>query len=62
VAGGGRLTVTIYGHLSHKKRVEVSSVIDKVIPFEEIRQVDPNLERARRRLKSREIPDMWPFI
>ncbi|HPU49898.1 MAG TPA: VanW family protein [Syntrophomonadaceae bacterium] len=56
VAGGGRLTVTIYGHLSHKKRVEVSSVIDKVIPFEEIRQVDPNLEPGQEKIEVKGNP------
>lgn len=55
-AGGGRLTVTIYGHLSNKKRVEVSSVIDKVIPFEEIRQEDPSLPPGKEKIEVKGFP------
>lgn len=54
--GGGRLTVTLYGHLSNKKRVEVSSVIDKVIPFQEIRQENPALQPGEEKIEVKGFP------
>jgi hypothetical protein len=54
--GSGKLTITLYGHLSNKKRVELSSVIDKVIPFEEIRQEDPALNPGEEKVEHKGFP------
>jgi vancomycin resistance protein YoaR len=54
--GGGKLTITLYGHLSNKKRIELSSVIDKVIPFEEIRQEDPALNPGEEKVEHKGFP------
>lgn len=54
--GGGKLTVTVYGHLSNKKRIELSSVIDKVIPFSEVREIDPQLAAGEEKIDHNGIP------
>lgn len=54
--GSGKLTVNLYGHLSNKKRIELSSVIDKVIPFEEIRQEDSNLNPGEEKIDHKGFP------
>jgi vancomycin resistance protein YoaR len=54
--GGGQLTVTIYGHLSNKKRIELTSVVDKVIPFQEIRQEDLTLNPGEEKIDQKGFP------
>lgn len=56
VTGGGQLTVTVYGHLSNKMRIELSTVIDKVIPFGEDREVKPELAPEEEQLDHKGIP------
>jgi len=43
VAGGGKLTITLYGNLAFKKNVKLSYVIDQVIPFQEVRELKPDM-------------------
>jgi vancomycin resistance protein YoaR len=43
IAAGGKLTITIYGNLAYKKNVKLSYVIDQVIPFQEIRELKPDM-------------------
>lgn len=54
--GGGQITATIYGHLSNKKRIELTSVVDKVIPFEEIRQEDLTLSPGEEKIDHKGFP------
>lgn len=54
--GSGQITATIYGHLSNKKRIELTSVIDKVIPFEEIRQEDLTLDPGEEKIDHKGFP------
>jgi len=42
-AGGGGLTVSIYGHLNYKKNVSVTNVVDRVINFTEITEVKEDI-------------------
>lgn len=56
VTGGGRLSVTVYGHLSYKKRIELSNAIDKVIPFSEVREPDPTLAPGAEKVDHAGIP------
>lgn len=44
LAGGGKLTITIYGNLAYKKNIKLSHVIDQVIPFQEIRELKTDME------------------
>lgn len=55
-AGGGRLTVNIYGHLNYKKNVKVSHVIDQVINFTEIRKADEKLQPGEEKIDHKGIP------
>lgn len=56
VAGGGGLTITIYGHLSNKKNITLEHYIDQVIPFQEIREKDPTLAPGEERIETKGMP------
>lgn len=56
VTGGGRLSVTVYGHLSYRKRIELSNAIDKVIPFNEVREPDSTLAPGAEKVDHAGIP------
>lgn len=43
VTSGGTLTVNIYGDLTHKQKIALSSVVDGVTPFKEVHLVDNTL-------------------
>ena len=60
VAGGGGLTITIYGHLSNKKNITLEHYIDQVIPFQEIREKDPTLAPGEERIETRMPQFMQP--
>ncbi|HCF50253.1 MAG TPA: hypothetical protein DER60_08225 [Syntrophomonas sp.] len=56
VAGGGKLTITLYGNLAFKKNVKLSYVIDQVIPFQEIRELKPDMEPGTEKLDHNGTP------
>ncbi len=56
VAGGGGLTITIYGHLSNKKNITLEHFIDQVIPFREIREKSPNLAPGEEKVETKGMP------
>jgi len=56
VADGGKLTVNIYGHLSHKKKIETSHVVDQIIPFEYLEEIDPELQAGESRIDHAGFP------
>lgn len=56
VAGEGRLTVNIYGNLDYKKKVELSHVIDEVIGFKEVQEIDNNLKPGEKRVDHEGFP------
>jgi vancomycin resistance protein YoaR len=55
-AGGGKLTISIYGNLAYKKRVKLSYVIDEVIPFQEVRELRPDLAPGETRVDHNGVP------
>jgi len=55
-AGGGKLTVTIYGHLEYKKNIQTKSVVDEVIPFAYLEEVDPELAEGETRIDHEGFP------
>ncbi|NLX89220.1 MAG: hypothetical protein GXZ09_07440 [Syntrophomonadaceae bacterium] len=50
LAGGGKLTITIYGNLAYKKNIKLSYVIDQVIPFQEVRELKPDMQPGTEKL------------
>lgn len=42
-AGGGKVTMKIYGNLKHRQNIRVSHIVDQVIDFEEIRETKEDL-------------------
>ncbi len=50
-AGGGRLTVRIYGPASFKQHVRVERVVDKVIPFVTVEVPDNTLAPGEKKVK-----------
>lgn len=55
-AGGGKLTVNVYGHLDYKKNIKLSHIVDRVINFEEITEVDQNLQQGEVKIDHKGIP------
>ncbi|MDD3852545.1 MAG: VanW family protein [Syntrophomonadaceae bacterium] len=55
-AGGGGLTITIFGHLSNKKNITLEHYIDQVIPFREIREKDPTLAPGEEIVETKGMP------
>lgn len=43
IASGGSLTMTIYGNIKFKHNIQLSHVVDQFIPFETIREFNPDL-------------------
>lgn len=56
VAGGGKLTVSIYGNLADKKRIELSYVIDQVIPFAEVEEIRADMDPGEIKVDHEGIP------
>ena len=50
IAGGGNLTVTIYGDTNFKQKIEVSNIIDQSTPFETVTLVDETLQPGQTKL------------
>ena len=50
VAGGGYLTVNIYGDLTFKKKIVISNIIDQTIAFQTVTQVDPTLKAGEQKV------------
>jgi len=49
-AQAGKLTMTIYGNLTEKRNIHLSTIVDRVIPFKEIRENDPSLNPGQEKL------------
>ena len=43
-ASGGRLTISIYGNLKYKKKIEISNIIDQTLDFTTLIEQDPTLK------------------
>ncbi len=56
VAGAGKLTINIYGHLDYLQNIQLSHVVDKVIGFKEIREVDLSLEPGKEKIDHEGFP------
>jgi Uncharacterized vancomycin resistance protein len=50
IVGGGRLTISIYGNLQYKKRIELSSTVDQAFPFTTVVEQDPALKSGEERV------------
>lgn len=48
--GGGRLTISIYGNLQYKKKIELSSIVDQTFPFTTVVEKDPTLQPGEERV------------
>lgn len=55
-AGGGQLTVTIYGHADYKKNIKLSYVIDQTTDFQEIAELDPEMSPGEEKLDHNGFP------
>lgn len=42
-AQAGKLSMTVYGNLAKKRNIQLSTIVDRSIPFKEIRENDPDL-------------------
>ena len=42
-ANNGKLTITIYGDISYKQKIEVSHVVDNVIAYTEVEKIEENM-------------------
>jgi len=51
VAGGGYLTVNIYGDLTFKKKIVISNIIDQTTDFKTVTQVDPTLKAGEQKVE-----------
>jgi vancomycin resistance protein YoaR len=56
VAGGGKLSVTIYGNLDYKQNIGVSHVVDKVTNFSVGYQNDPSVPPGTQKVDHKGIP------
>ncbi len=56
LAGGGKLTVNIYGHVEYKKNIQTSHVVDEIIPFEYRDEIDPRLNAGQSRVEHKGFP------
>jgi vancomycin resistance protein YoaR len=50
IAGGGYLTVTIYGDTNFKQKIEVSNIVDQSTPFETVTLLDETLQPGQTKL------------
>lgn len=55
-AGGGRLTVRVYGHLKYKQSIKLTHVIDRVIDFKEIREPLETLNPGEEKIDHKGFP------
>lgn len=55
-AGGGKLTINIYGHLDYKKSIKLSHVVDRVINFQEITEINPELQPGETKVEHGGVP------
>lgn len=56
LASGGKLTITIYGDMNYKQRIEVGHVVDKVIDYTEVRKVEDNLLEGEEKIETNGMP------
>lgn len=56
LAGGGKLTVNIYGHLEYKQNIKTSHVVDEIIPFAYRDEIDPRLKPGESRVDHKGFP------
>ncbi len=56
LAGGGKLSVNIYGHLDYKKNIQTSHVVDEIIPFEYRDEIDPEMKTGESRVDHKGFP------
>lgn len=56
IAGGGKLTVTIYGNLDYKQKIGISHVVDQTINFKTVYQTDPSLAPGTQKVDHKGIP------
>ena len=56
LASGGNLTVTIYGNIDYRQKIEISNVVDLVTPFNEIIKEDNDLSPGTEKVETNGIP------
>ncbi|HBQ86976.1 MAG TPA: hypothetical protein DD811_10950, partial [Syntrophomonas sp.] len=56
IAGGGKLSITIYGNLDYKQKIGVSHVVDKVINFTTVHKTDAALPPGTQKVDHKGIP------
>ncbi len=56
LAGGGKLTVNIYGHLEYKKNIKTSHVVDEVVPFTYRDEIDLKMKTGESRVDHKGFP------
>ncbi len=56
LATGGNLTVTIYGDIYYRQKIEISNAVDLVTPFSEIIKVDNDLSPGTEKVETNGIP------
>ncbi len=56
LAGGGKLSITLYGQLEYKKNIKTSHVVDEIIPFEYRDEIDPKLATGESRVDHKGFP------
>ncbi len=56
LAGGGKLSINIYGHLEYKKNIKTSHVVDEIIPFEYRDEIDPEIKTGESRVDHKGFP------
>ncbi len=56
LAGGGKLSINIYGHLEYKKNIVTSHVVDEIIPFEYRDEIDPEMKTGESRVDHKGFP------
>lgn len=56
IAGGGKLSVTIYGNLDYKQKIGVSHVVDKVVNFSTVYKMDAALPPGTQKVDHKGIP------
>jgi vancomycin resistance protein YoaR len=56
IAGGGKLSITIYGNLDYKQKIGVSHVVDKVINFTTVHKTDASLPPGTQKVDHKGMP------
>ncbi len=56
LAGGGKLSVNIYGHMEYKQNIKTSHVVDEIMPFAYRDEIDPNLKPGESRVHNKGFP------